>query len=193
MFQSDNLLPFHGEVFYFPSFFTSGQSDRFFDGLQSNVAWKHEPVKLFGKEIMQPRLTAWYGDKDYSYSGITMQTQPFPPLLLEIKQAVQFKTGVEFNSCLLNNYRDGNDSMGWHRDNEKNLGKFPFIASVSFGAARKFQFRNYAEKDLVKTIYLENGSLLLMQGETQRHWEHRLPKIPKSTETRINLTFRSVI
>lgn len=193
LFPSENLLPFHGEALYFPSFFPLGESDRYFMELQTSVNWKQEPIILFGKEIMQPRLTAWYGDKAYSYSGITMQPQPFNPLLQEIKQAAEIRAAHEFNSCLLNCYRNGSDSMGWHRDNEKNLGRFPVIASLSFGASRKFQFRNHADKALLKTVFLEHGSLLIMRGETQHCWEHRLPKDSKSTGTRINLTFRTVI
>lgn len=188
-----NLLPFNGEVLYYPSFFGKTESGRYLQSLQTEIDWKQEPVVLFGKQIMQPRLTAWYGSKGYSYSGITMQPQPFAAVLPELKQAAEAMAKVEFNSCLLNNYRNGNDSMGWHRDNEKNLGKSPVIASLSFGAARKFQFRNYEEKTLIKTLFLEHGSLLLMRGKTQQCWEHRLPKQSKSTEPRINITFRSVI
>lgn len=150
---------------------------------------------MFGKEILQPRLTALYGDADkkYSYSGITMQPQQWTKSLLEIKDKIEQVAGVTFTTALLNFYRDGKDSMGWHRDNEKVLGINPVIGSVSFGAARTFQFRNYKEKKITQSIELTHGSFLMMKGETQHHWEHQLPKTNKQLAGRINITFRVIL
>lgn len=143
---------------------------------------------------MQPRLTAWYADagKTYSYSGITMPGTEWTKTLLQIKTAVEKTSGVSFNSALLNLYRNGQDSMGWHRDNEKELGLNPVIASLSFGAERIFQLREYASKSNLKSLSLSHGSFLLMRGETQPYWEHRVPKTNKVHATRINITFRRV-
>lgn len=192
--DAENLLPHHGEVLFFPEFFSTGEADMFFSDLHASTSWRQEPVKIFGREVMQPRLTAWYGDegKNYSYSGITMQPQPWTDTLLAIKYAADKAAGTTFNSALLNLYRNGSDSMGWHRDNEKELGRNPVIASVSLGAARRFLLRNYANKKLVRELLLTHGSLLLMRGETQHYWEHSLPKTVKPTGQRINITFRII-
>lgn len=189
---TQNIIPFDGEAFYYPSVFTPETADRLLDSLLSSIRWKQEPIKMFGRLIMQPRLTAWHGEvgKSYTYSGVTMHPDAWTAELQVMKQAVEEVARVRFNSALLNLYRDGNDSMGWHRDNEKMLGAEPIIASVSLGARRKFQFRNYRTKSVMHTMYLDHGSVLLMRGITQRHWEHRLPKSAGLTEPRINLTFR---
>lgn len=188
-----NLLPFNGEAYYYPGLFTQELSELYLKALLTEVPWIQEPIKIFGKEVMQPRLTAWYGDSSYRYSGITMDPIPWSEKLLEIKDIVEAHTNQKFNSALLNHYRDGNDSVGWHRDNEKTLGPAPVIASVSFGVKRVFHLRPYREKSPKISIQLESGSLLLMQGETQHFWEHTLPKLPKSDlGPRVNLTFRAV-
>lgn len=191
---NDNLLPFDGEVNFFPGFFNYEESEKFLRHLKAEVIWKQEPIILFGKKIMQPRLTAYCGDKNhpYGYSGITMVTQPWYPFLQQVRERVEQAAAMVFNGVLLNYYRDGQDSMGWHRDNEKELGINPVIASISFGAERKFQFRNYKDKNEVRNITLTNGSLLLMKGATNHFWEHQLPKSKKITTERINLTFRKV-
>lgn len=144
---------------------------------------------------MQPRFTAFYGDEgiSYSYSGITMNALPWTETMIKIKTRIEEKYNARFNACLLNHYRNGIDSMGWHRDNEKNLGKYPLIASVSFGAHRIFQFRHYVEKIPIISVDLTHGSVLIMKGETQHYWEHRLPKTVQVTSPRINLTFRLII
>jgi alkylated DNA repair dioxygenase AlkB len=193
--QPDNLLPFNGEVLYMENFFTHAESDAYYKHLVENIAWKQEPITIFGKQVLQPRLTAWYGDanKPYSYSGITMQPHVWTADLLHIKQRIETIAGVHFTSALLNCYRHGQDSMGWHRDNEKELGINPVIGSVSLGAARKFQLRNYANKSIVKTLDLTHGSFLLMRGETQHYWEHRIPKTKQPTGARINITFRVIV
>lgn len=189
-----NLLPEKGEALYYPHFFTKEESEVFFERLLKEVKWKHEPIKIFGKEIMQPRLTAWFSDsgRGYSYSGITMQAYPWNDVLLAIKNKIETVAAINFNSALLNLYRDGNDSVGWHRDNEKELGAEPVIGSVSLGAPRVFQLREYKKKENIISQKLLHGSLLIMRGESQQHWEHRLPKTTKRLSERINITFRVV-
>lgn len=191
-FFSENLLPYGGEVYYFPDFFSLAKADELFQDLEKNLAWRQEPIKLFGKLVMQPRLTALYGnsEKEYAYSGISMKPEPWTNSLLQIKEKIQDNTGEIFTHVLCNLYRDGQDSMGWHRDNEPVLGRNPCIASVTFGATRVFQLRNYQTKKDKIELVLEHGSLLLMKGESQHIWEHQLPKTKKSLAPRINLTFR---
>ncbi|HEY9005836.1 MAG TPA: alpha-ketoglutarate-dependent dioxygenase AlkB [Ohtaekwangia sp.] len=191
-FQS--ILPHDGDVRFYPVFFSANESDRYKQELQHTIDWKQRPIKIYGKEVLQPRLTAWYGDagKLYSYSGITMAPLPWTDTLLQIKQRIETVAPVTFNSALLNLYRDQNDSMGWHRDNERELGIDPVIASVSFGAARTFQFRNYKEKTEKYDLELTHGSLLLMQGKTQHVWEHGLPRRSRAIAARINITFRVI-
>jgi alkylated DNA repair dioxygenase AlkB len=190
-----NLLPHDGEVFFFFPFFSARESDSLLQDLLTSINWKQEPVKIFGKPVMQPRLTAWYGDtgKVYSYSGITMQPLPWTNSLQFIKTAIEKKTDAVFNSALLNYYRDGKDSMGWHRDNEKELGTNPVIASVSFGASRIFKLRYYTDKTVSRSIELSPGSLLLMKGPTQHYWEHQVAKTAKPVGARINITFRYIL
>lgn len=181
------------DVWYTPDFFTLEESDRFFSELQEKINWKQEKIKLFGKEQLMPRLTAWYGDKAYTYSGLVNEPQPWIPVLLEIRQRITNATGETFNSVLLNLYRSGQDSMGWHADDEKELGPEPCIASVSFGAERRFGFKHRYNKALKnKYLTLQNGSLLVMQGATQHYWYHGLPKTAKPGGIRINLTFRDI-
>lgn len=193
--QSDNLLPFQGEAYYFPEFFSKSDADRYLTIFSHSLHWKQEPIVLFGKKIMQPRLTALYGDpeKPYGYSGIEMISQALTPDLLEIKRRVEKFSGNTYTHVLCNFYRNGQDSMGWHRDNEPVLGKNPSIASVTFGAMRNFQLRSYQTKSNKLNISLNHGSLLLMQGESQHYWEHQLPKTKTCNQSRINLTFRKLI
>lgn len=191
----DNLLPFGGELYYFPNIFSRDKSDEYFNQLFTAIRWKQEPIRIFGKEIMQPRLTAWYGDieKPYSYSGLTMEANHWIHPLLEIKSEADKYSGAESTSALMNLYRDGNDGLGWHRDNEKVLGPTPTIASVSLGAPRIFQFRHYRDKKPLLSLELEPGSLVIMKGESQKVWEHRVPKSKRLHGARINITFRSVV
>ena len=195
LFGETNLLPIDGEVFLIERFFSEQEGNRYLDRLVECVKWRHEPITLFGKQMLQPRLTALHGDqgKLLRYSGIVMHPSAWFKELLEIKTKVESASDFAFNTVLLNYYRDGRDSMGWHRDNEKELGKNPVIASVSFGATRKFKFRNYRDKKLTTSIDLESGSLLLMRGSTQHHWEHGISKSSKPTGPRVNLTFRAVL
>jgi alkylated DNA repair dioxygenase AlkB len=189
-----NILPIDGDVYLYPELFNESTSDLFFQSLTENIAWKHEPVKIMGQEIMQPRLTAWYGDegKSYSYTGITMKPLPWTIDLIKIKEAVQKISGEVFNSALLNLYRDGSDSVGWHRDNEKSLGINPVIGSVSFVVPRVFSLKHYKDKKLKEKILLTNGSFLLMKGETQHKWLHSIQKDPAVVRPRINITFRTI-
>lgn len=190
-----NLLPHNGELYYYPQFFSPSVSNELFNTLINTIAWKQEPIVLFGKQIMQPRLTALYGDAaiSYGYSGITMQPIEWTAALQTIKQAIEPITKTLFTTVLLNYYRNGNDSMGWHRDNEPVLGKNPLIASVSFGAARKFSFRDYETKKTTISLLLEHGSLLIMKGATNHFWEHQLPKTKQNNNPRVNLTFRTIV
>jgi alkylated DNA repair dioxygenase AlkB len=193
--ESGNLLPFHGEVFFHPGFFSLEEADRIFKVLQEGLAWQQEPIWMFGKQILQPRLTALYGDPKvpYRYSGIAMQAFPFTTELERIKKQLEEFAQHEFTHVLCNYYRDGQDSMGWHRDNEPVLGRNPKIASITFGASRSFQLRPYTEKEPRVNLELSHGSLLLMEGESQHYWEHQLPKTKKIQEPRINLTFRKLL
>jgi alkylated DNA repair dioxygenase AlkB len=193
--ENKNLLPFGGQTYFYPKFFSQAESDIYFRHLLLEIEWKQQPIKMFGKEVMQPRLTAWYGDagKSYTYSGITMQPRLWTGILTEIKQKIEVIAQVHFTSALLNLYRDGKDSMGWHRDNERELGINPVIGSVSFGVTRRFQLRNYADKKNIQSIDLTHGSFLLMSGETQHNWEHRVSKTDQLKDSRINITFRILI
>ena len=184
-----------GDVKYYPDFFPNTFSNEMFSSLQEGIEWIQEPIWMFGKKIMQPRLTAFYGDPKiaYKYSGIEMQAKDWNHYLIKIKNSIEELCQAEFSHVLLNYYRDGQDSMGWHRDNEKSLGNRPLIASVSFGTTREFQLRKYDDKQFKKSINLAHGSLLLMQGDTQKYWEHQLPKSKKIKNPRINLTFRKIL
>lgn len=191
----DNLLPYGGEVRFYPAYFENELANRMFLELRDTLAWKQEPIWMFGKKVMQPRLTALYGNPNqpYSYSGISMEASPWTLLLEQIKNSIEDFTQFQFTHVLCNYYRDGNDSMGWHRDNETVLGQNPVIASVTFGATRPFQLRDYLTKKDKVEILLHHGSLLMMSGESQHLWEHQLPKTKKVNEPRINLTFRRLL
>lgn len=184
----------NGEYIFFPNFFSKGESDSFLKNLRSNIVWKQESMNMYGKKIDFPRLTAWYGnnDKPYSFSGITLQPLPWSSEILSIKSKIEPVAKTAFNSVLLNLYRDGNDSISWHTDAEKELGTNPVIASVNFGATRKFQLRHIKTKEKLE-IELTHGSLLIMQGELQHFWQHQVPKTSKVVGERINLTFRVII
>lgn len=183
------------EIIYYQSFYSSEIADRYFQQLRDETEWQQDDIKIFGKVYPQPRLTAFFGepDKKYTYSGITMKPLPFTGLLKKIKTDVESISGIVFNSVLLNLYRDGMDSNGWHSDDEPALGKNPVIASLSLGAERQFQLRHKSVKTARTALTLEHGSLLLMKGETQHFWQHQIPKTQKQVDTRINLTFRVLI
>lgn len=183
----------NGEFIYLPNFFSKQESDFFFNSLKNNVLWKQESMNIYGKRVDFPRLTSWYGDNDkpYSFSGITLNPNPWTKELLEIKNRIEPETNVNFNSVLLNRYRNGSDSISWHTDAEKELGKNPIIASVNFGATRNFQLRHIETKEKID-IDLSHGCLLIMQGELQHFWQHQIPKTTKPVNERINLTFRVI-
>lgn len=183
----------NGEYIYISNFFNKEKSDYYFKTLLSEIDWKQEEMKMYGKTIKFPRLTAWYGDSDkpYTFSGITLKPDAWTKELLEIKTKIEPKCNVIFNSVLLNLYRNGNDSISWHTDAEKELGTNPVIGSVNFGATRKFQLRHKETKEKIQ-IELKHGSLLIMQGETQHFWQHQVPKTKKIVNKRINLTFRVI-
>ncbi|HYE38825.1 MAG TPA: alpha-ketoglutarate-dependent dioxygenase AlkB [Ramlibacter sp.] len=160
--------------------------------LIAETAWRAETITVFGKRHLQPRLTAWHGDRSYTYSGLTLDPQPWTPLLLDIKAAVEAASGAHFNSVLLNYYRNGRDSMGMHSDDEPELGPAPVIASVSFGEERHFILRHRTLRETRKFL-LASGSLLVMRGATQQHWLHGINKSARTMGPRLNLTFRNIL
>ena len=182
------------EIIYYPQFFDKEQSDSIFTELLQQIDWQQDSITVYGKTHPQPRLTALYGNegKTYSYSNIKMFPQPWNSLLQKIKYFIEATTECQFTTVLLNQYRDGKDSNGWHADDEKELGLNPIIASVSFGAERVFQLKHNTIPDLKKNIVLEHGSLLVMKGSTQHFWKHQIPKTTQAVGTRINLTFRTI-
>ncbi|MGQ0442234.1 MAG: alpha-ketoglutarate-dependent dioxygenase AlkB family protein [Methylophilaceae bacterium] len=184
-----------GEVLLFKHLFNRSESDLFYNTLLVSTKWQQDKIKLYGKAFDLPRLTAWYGDSDktYTYSGIPMRPLAWTPELLRIKQRIEEEAETVFSSVLLNQYRTGQDSVSWHSDNEKELGNNPIIGSVSFGETRMFQMRHLKRKDLPRLdIPLSHGSFLLMRGPTQHHWEHQIPKTARAVKPRINLTFRVI-
>lgn len=188
-----NLLPCDGEVFHHGRLFPDRDCAVSMSKLLREIPWKNDEVVMFGKRIVTARKVAWYADDgvSYSYSGTTKQAYEWSELLLGLRKAVQEKTGAEYNSCLLNLYHDGGEGMGWHSDDEKEIVTGSSIASLSFGAERKFSFKHKETKETV-SLMLKDGSLLDMRGQTQRRWVHQLPKTKKVTEPRVNLTFRKL-
>ena len=182
------------ELEYFPNFLTKVKADLLLQKLLKEIRWQQQNIKLFGKEIPQPRLTAFYAEKgiSYTYSGLQLNPTDFSSELWELKQKTEALSGFIFNTCLANLYRDGNDSMGWHADDEKVLGKNPVIASISLGGIRRFQLKHKTNKNLKENIDLNHGSLLIMKGSMQHFWKHQLPKTKKEVLPRINLTFRKI-
>lgn len=196
LFPSEKVsfdLP-NAAIEYYPNFFDLDKSNMLFEKLLSEIPWQQDDIKVFGKLHPQPRLTALFGNegKPYSYSNIIMQPHPWNPLLMFIKNEIEEVSTENFTTVLLNLYRNGKDSNGWHADNEKELGRNPVIASVSFGAERSFLLQHNTIADAKLKIALGNGSLLLMKGETQHFWKHQIPKTAKPIGPRINLTFRII-
>lgn len=190
-----NLLSQHGELYFLPNFLNSKEADTAFDRLLHHINWKQYHIRMFGKLLAQPRLTAWYGGlgTTYSYSGLNLEPEPFSKELLDLKIKIEELGSTQFNSVLLNLYRNEKDSMGWHADDERELGINPVIASLSLGQTRKFQVKHKIEKNLSLTIPLTHGSLLIMKGEMQHYWQHAIPKCKNSCGPRINLTFRNIL
>ncbi|MDA9774259.1 alpha-ketoglutarate-dependent dioxygenase AlkB [Saprospiraceae bacterium] len=185
----------NGKMDYYPLFITATESKEFMRILKAEVSWKQDEIKMFGKIHQVPRLQAWYGDENlaYSYSGIKMEPEKWHPLLAKIKKQIEEKTGFEFNSVLVNLYRDGQDSNGWHADNERELGINPVIASVTLGEERFFHIKHRKIQEQRKKLKLENGSLLVMHGTMQHHWLHQIAKTKREVGVRLNLTFRKII
>jgi alkylated DNA repair dioxygenase AlkB len=183
-----------GELYYDRFFFSNIEANKYFNLLKKEIQWQQDDIKIFGKIYPQPRLTALYANnnKSYSYSNIKMQPITFTPTLFDIKSKIEKRLNSQFTSCLLNLYRNGQDSNGWHADNEKELGLNPVIASLSLGAERVFHMKHRNDKKEKLKINLTNGSLLVMRGKTQHHWLHQIPKTRKKVEERINLTFRII-
>ncbi|MEP0889798.1 MULTISPECIES: alpha-ketoglutarate-dependent dioxygenase AlkB [unclassified Leptolyngbya] len=182
------------DIQFYPNFLNVSESDRFLTELTQRIQWRQDAITLFGRSLLQPRLTAWYGDpgKSYTYSNLTMMPTPWIPPLLDLKVKADAISGVVYNSVLLNLYRDGNDSMGWHSDDEPELGHNPVIGSLSLGGTRRFMLRHRFDKTLKHQVELTSGSLLLMRGATQHHWQHQIPKTKRPVSPRINLTFRVI-
>jgi alkylated DNA repair dioxygenase AlkB len=180
---------------YYQNFLSEEVANRYFNTFLEMIPWQQDDVKVFGKVYAQPRLTSLHSNSlsTYTYSGLTLQPHPMTDELLELLGQIQKVSQHDFNCVLLNLYRDGADSNGWHADNEKELGRHPQIASFSFGATRFFHFKHREIKSERYKIELHHGSLLLMEGAMQEHWLHQIPKTKKPLESRINLTFRKII
>ena len=189
-----NHLPYEGTVQYYGKVIQEMVADDYFEKLMQNIAWENDQAIILGRQITTKRKVAWYGDQgyEYTYSNVNRYALPWTVELLELRQRVQQLTGERFNSCLLNLYHTGEEGMAWHSDDETDLKKNGAIASLSFGAERKFAFKHKQSKEKVE-LYLEHGSLLVMKDTTQSHWLHRLPPTKKVTTARINLTFRTIV
>ncbi|WP_347218015.1 alpha-ketoglutarate-dependent dioxygenase AlkB [Chryseobacterium sp.] len=188
-----SLLPKDGTVLYYGKVFSKEESDRYYDYLFNQIPWEHDEAVIFGKLILTKRKVAWFGEKafEYTYSNRTKYAKPWTPELLKLKQKCEEVSGETYNSCLLNLYHDGSEGMAYHSDGETDLKKHGAIASLTFGAERKFLFKHKTTKEKVE-IFLENGSLLIMKGATQDNWLHRLPSTTKVKTPRVNLTFRTI-
>jgi alkylated DNA repair dioxygenase AlkB len=191
--SSLNILPNDGTVHYYGKVFSEEKSDFYYEYLFNQIPWENDEAVIFGKLILTKRKVAWFGEKpfEYTYSKRTKYAKFWTPELLELKQKCEEITGETYNSCLLNLYHDGSEGMAYHSDGEKDLKKHGAIASLTFGAERKFLFKHKTTKAKVE-IFLENGSLLVMKGTTQDHWMHRLPPTKKVKTPRVNLTFRTI-
>lgn len=189
-----NHLPYEGTVQYYGKVIQEMVADDYFEKLMQNIAWENDQAIIFGRQITTKRKVAWYGDQgyEYTYSNVNRYALPWTVELLELRQRVQQLTGERFNSCLLNLYHTGEEGMAWHSDDETDLKKNGAIASLSFGAERKFAFKHKQSKEKVE-LYLQHGSLLVMKDTTQSHWLHRLPPTKKVSTARINLTFRTIV
>lgn len=190
----ENLLPFDGIVNYYGKVFTKEEANFFYQELLENIAWKNDEAIILGKHIVTKRKVAWYGDTnfEYQYSKITKTALLWNETLVKLKKIVENLTAETYNSCLLNLYHSGEEGMAWHSDGEKDLKKDGAIASLTFGAERKFSFKHKKTGDTVSKV-LEHGSLLVMKGTTQTFWLHRLPPTKMIYSPRINLTFRTIV
>jgi len=184
----------NAELLYDPKFLSRDEASSLFKKIHDNTNWRQDKVTVFGKSYDQPRLTALYSqtNRTYSYSGLTMTPEEFPDYLKRIKEKVELLSNHSFNTLLVNLYRDGKDSNGWHADNEKELGTNPIIASISLGEERPFHFKHRTLKNERHKLLLKHGSLLIMQGAMQHYWLHQIAKTKKTIGPRINLTFRTL-
>lgn len=190
------ILPLPEAVFeFYPNFFSKEEADILFEKLTNETQWKHEEITIFGKKILQPRLTCLFGNegKPYSYSGLTMQPQPWNSTIMHIKNKIEVLCNENFTTVLANLYRNEKDSNGWHADNERELGRNPIIASVSFGEERQFQLKHISDNTIKLSLNLNHGSLLLMKEGSQIHYKHQIPKASQPKKSRINLTFRTIL
>ena len=194
MEKEELILP-NAKLTYFPDFLSENEATELFHMINERTNWRQDQVVVFGKTYQQPRLTALYSTtkRSYSYSGLTMHPQSFPEYLQPLKQRLESTCHASFNTLLINLYRDGQDSNGWHADNEKELGSNPVIASVSLGEERPFHFKHRRLKEERHKLILKHGSLLLMSGEMQHHWLHQIAKTKRRIGPRINLTFRTLV
>ncbi len=192
-FTPANLLHCDGTVHYYGPVMSQFNASDFYQQLLTQIDWQADQAIMFGKTITTARKIAWMAERpfSYTYSNTTKKAQPFSPLLLQLKAIAEQESGETFNACLLNLYHDGSEGMAWHSDGEKDLKKNGAIASLSFGAERKFAFKHKQSQETV-SLYLQNGSLLIMKDTTQSHWLHRLPPTKSVTTPRINLTFRTM-
>lgn len=197
-FEPINILSCDGEVNYYGEIMPMEQAEHYFHSLFNQLAWQCDQAMIFGKLIETKRKVAWYADTrngqpfEYTYSNITKRSLPFTTELLALKNIVEHETGEQYNACLANLYHSGEEGMAWHSDGEKDLKEQGAIASLSFGVTRKFAFKHKKTKEVI-ALPLKAGSLLVMKGETQKHWLHRLPPTKTVQEPRINLTFRTIV
>ena len=190
------ILPLPDAVFeFYPNFFNKEEADMLFDKLMNETPWQQDDITIFGKKVAQPRLTCLFGNegKPYSYSGLTMQPHAWNPTMMFIKEKVDKISEQNFTTVLANLYRNEKDSNGWHADNEKELGRNPIIASVSFGEERKFQLKHISDNNVKLSLNLNHGSLLVMKDGSQIHYKHQIPKTTQPKKSRINLTFRTIL
>jgi alkylated DNA repair dioxygenase AlkB len=194
MSENINLLPKDGMVNYYGKVMSMELARHYYESLLDTIAWKNDEAIIFGKHILTKRKVAWYADEtfSYTYSNVTKEALIWTKELLELKAICEEKTNEKYNSCLLNLYHSGDEGMAWHSDGEKDLKKNGAIASLSFGAERKFSFKHKQTKENVSLI-LETGSLLVMKDATQTNWLHRLPPTKSVSKPRINLTFRTIV
>jgi len=190
---SGELLPGDGSAVLFPDFLCESDADNYFSGLHNNTPWEQNFIRLFGKEVFEPRLSTWHAEADltYTYSGVPRTPHPWKEPLSSLRTACEDHTGQSFNGALLNLYRTGLDAMGWHSDDEAVNGPNPVIASISLGAERRFDFRHKQSREMISAV-LPHGSLLVMSGACQTFWLHRIAKTTRQTEPRINVTFRTL-
>ncbi|WEK37777.1 MAG: alpha-ketoglutarate-dependent dioxygenase AlkB [Candidatus Pseudobacter hemicellulosilyticus] len=192
--KTKNWLPKDGTVHYYGKILPADRANHYLDVLLNHIEWRNDEAIMFGKKIITKRKVAWYGDKrfEYTYSNINKYALPWTPALEELKKLVEQESGQTFNSCLLNLYHDGEEGMAWHSDGEADLKKHGAIASLSFGAERKFSFKHKTSQERIDML-LEHGSLMVMKDSTQTHWLHRLPLTKRVSRPRVNLTFRTIV